>query len=177
MDIVLRGMKPEDWPQVAEIYRQGIRTGVATLEAEVPSFERWDAAHAKECRIVAVQDADVVGWVVLSPVSGRHVYRGVAEVSVYVSETHRGQKVGRMLLNAVIRQSEEAGYWTLQSGIQEENSVSVALHHSCGFRTVGVRRRLGQDSEGKWCNILLLERRSDRVGVPDPADVQAQGKN
>jgi phosphinothricin acetyltransferase len=157
-------MNAEDWRAVAEIYRQGIETGNATLEAEVPTFERWDAAHTKDCRIVAVLDGAVVGWAALSSVSGRRVYAGVAEVSVYVSEKHRGRQVGQTLLNALNEESEKEGYWTLQSSVAEENIPSVALHHKCGFRTVGVRERLGRDPRGKWRNILLLERRSGKVG-------------
>jgi phosphinothricin acetyltransferase len=164
MGIELRELRAEDWPDVAEIYRQGMATGVATLETEVPSFEKWDGAHVKKCRIVAVREGSVVGWIALSPVSGRRVYAGVAEVSIYVSERHRGQKLGETLLNAMITESEKEGFWTLQSGIHEKNAASVALHHRCGFRTVGIRERLGRDGEGQWCSILLLERRSARVG-------------
>jgi phosphinothricin acetyltransferase len=157
-------MDERDWQAVAEIYRQGIQTGNATLEAEVPAFEKWDAAHKKDCRIVAILDGVVVGWAALSPVSARRVYAGVAEVSVYVSEKHRGRQIGRALLNALNEESEKEGYWMLQSSVTEENTPSVALHHKCGFRTVGVRQRLGRDPRGKWRNIVLLERRSGKVG-------------
>ncbi|MDR1730923.1 MAG: GNAT family N-acetyltransferase [Synergistaceae bacterium] len=165
MDVVLRAMTPEDWPQVAEIYRQGIETGLSTLEAEVPPYEKWNQAHIEGCRIVALIDGEIVGWVVLSPVSGRRVYAGVAEVSIYVSERHRGRKIGEILLKALIEASEEAGFWTLQSGIQDANAPSIALHHKCGFRTVGFRERLGRDKNGRWWNLLLLERRSAKNGM------------
>jgi phosphinothricin acetyltransferase len=157
-------MDEKDWQAVAEIYRQGIQTGNATLEAEVPTFEKWDAAHKKDCRIVAILGGVVVGWVALSPVSARRVYAGVAEVSVYVSEEYRGRQIGHGLLDALNEESEKKGYWMLQSSVAEENTPSVALHHKCGFRTVGVRERLGRDPQGKWRNILLLERRSAKVG-------------
>jgi phosphinothricin acetyltransferase len=158
-------MVPEDWPRAAEIYRQGIATENATLETEVPPFEKWDAAHRQNCRLVVLLDDDVVGWAALSPVSGRRVYGGVAEVSVYVSEKHRGQKIGETLLRALVDDAEREGYWTLQAGIFEENTPSLALHHKCGFRTVGLRERLGRDSKGNWRNICLLERRSVKVGL------------
>jgi phosphinothricin acetyltransferase len=164
MGVLIRAMSAEDWRAVAEIYRQGIQTGNATLEAEVPTFEKWNAGHAQNCRIVAVLEDVVVGWAALSPVSGRRVYAGVAEVSVYVSAQHRGQRIGQTLLDALNEESEKEGYWTLQSSITQENTPSVALHHKCGFRTVGVRERLGRDSRGKWRNILLLERRSGKAG-------------
>jgi phosphinothricin acetyltransferase len=158
-------MSLEDWPQVAEIYRQGLQTGNASLETEVPAFGTWDEAHIKECRFVAALGWVVVGWGALTPVSNRCVYGGVAEVSIYISEEYRGQRVGRTLLGALVEASEKEGFWTLQSGIHEENTASVALHHRCGFKTVGLRERLGRDRKGKWRNIFLLERRSNKVGL------------
>jgi phosphinothricin acetyltransferase len=156
--ISIRPMSAEDWAQVEVIYREGLRTGVATLEEEVPAFEKWDAAHSKSCRLVCAVDGEVAGWAALSPVSVRRVYAGVAEVSVYVGEKFRGQRVGETLLKALCAESEKEGYWTLQSSVLEENAPSVALHHKCGFRTVGVRERIGR-ARGKWHNTLLLERR------------------
>jgi phosphinothricin acetyltransferase len=158
----IREMRASDWQDVARIYAEGIKTGVATLESEVPSYEKWDAAHLKICRLVAESDNSLAGWAVLSPVSTRLVYAGVAEVSVYVSEHARGQKAGAAILGALIDESERQGIWTLQSSILEENKASVALHLRCGFRTVGVRERLGRDVGGVWHNIILMERRSRR---------------
>jgi phosphinothricin acetyltransferase len=161
----IRGMSTEDWPQVSGIYRQGLATGCSTFEAEVPAFEQWDMAHIQKCRLVALTNGVVSGWAALSPVSGRRVYGGVAEVSVYVGEKYRGQKIGKSLLEAIIAESENEGYWTIQASIFEENTASAALHLKCGFRTVGVRERIGRDSSGKWRNTLLLERRSNKTGM------------
>jgi L-amino acid N-acyltransferase YncA len=164
LSATLRPMNERDWPRVLEIYREGIATGNATLETSLPSYERWDSSHLAACRIVAVAGDDIVGWAALSPVSGRCVYGGVAEVSVYVASTARGAGIGRRLLERLVVESEEAGFWTLQAGILAENVASRALHASCGFREVGVRERLGQ-LNGVWRDIVLLERRSDCVGV------------
>ena len=160
-------MRAEDWPRVTEIYRQGLRTGVSTLESAIPAFEAWDAAHDKRCRLVAIADdpGKIAGWTALTLVSKRLVYAGVAELSVYVAEEYRGQKVGQALLNALVEESEKEGFWTLQASVQEENAASLALHHRCGFRTVGIRERLGRDPQGKWRNIVLLERRSLKTGA------------
>src|SRR5256885_7100894 len=111
-----RDLRPGDWPEVARIYEQGIRTGNATFETEVPSWEAWDAAHLREHRFVAEREGRVVGWIALSPVSSRRCYAGVAEISAYVAEEARGQGVGAALLAAAIESSERAGLWTLQTG-------------------------------------------------------------
>ena len=160
--VELRDLRPDDWPEVASIYEAGIRTGNATFETEVPSWEAWHASHLTAHRLVAVQDGRVVGWAALSPVSGRCVYAGVAEVSVYVAPDEHGRGVGRALLERLVLDAERAGIWTLQAATFPENDASVALHVRCGFRVVGRRERLGK-LDRVWRDVLLLERRSDSV--------------
>jgi L-amino acid N-acyltransferase YncA len=160
----IKTMRSEDWPAVQEIYSEGIATGNATFETETPPWEKWNQGHLQSCRLVAVNSEGILGWAALSPVSTRRVYSGVAEVSVYVAAKARGHGVGTLLLQSLVEQSERCGVWTLQAGIFPENVPSVALHKSCGFREVGLRQKLGQRS-GVWRDVLLLERRSSRVGV------------
>ena len=158
MNYVIDQMRNEDWEQVRAIYLEGIRTGHATFETEAPSWEGWDDAHLTFARLVLREDAAVLGWAALSPVSKREVYRGVAEVTVYVAETARGRGIGRALLLALIEESERNGVWTLQASIFPENTASVALHRCCGFREVGRRERIAQ-LHGIWRDTLLFERR------------------
>lgn len=156
---------PADWEAACAIYLEGIATGNATFEQNAPTWVAWDAGHLAEPRLAARGvEGSLLGWAALSPVSGRCVYAGVAEVSVYIAESARGQGVGRALLYRLVAESEAAGLWTLQAGIFPENTASIALHHRCGFRTVGRRQHLGQ-MNGLWRDVLLLERRSDKVGV------------
>jgi len=158
-------MRAQDWPQVRAIYLAGIATGNATFEQNVPEWEKWDAGHLHQARIVArgKGDAEILGWAALSAVSGRCVYAGVAEVSVYVAERPRGRRVGWQLMERLITDSETAGIWTLQAGIFPENAASIALHERAGFRVVGRRERIGQ-MNGLWRDVVLLERRSSIIG-------------
>jgi len=153
-----------DWPPVQAIYQQGIDSKNATFQTTVKSWEAWDGSMHRQCRLVAVEGETVAGWAALSPVSSRCVYGGVAEVSVYVAAARQGRGLGKLLLTALVRESEQAGFWTLQAGIFPENIASVRLHEKCGFRIVGLRERLGQ-LDGRWRDVLLLERRSAVVGV------------
>lgn len=153
-----------DWEKVREIYLEGIATGHATFETEAPSWEQWDRNHLAFARLVARKDQEVVGWAALSPVSQRCVYGGVAEVSIYVSQSVRRAGVGRELLHALISESEKNGIWTLQAGMFPENAGSLALHRGCGFREVGQRERIGK-IKGVWRDTILLERRSETVGI------------
>jgi phosphinothricin acetyltransferase len=159
----VRPLEPRDWPSVAAILAEGIATGNATFEIEPPAWEEWDRSHTSHSRLVALARADVAGWAALSSVSGRCVYAGVAEVSVYVGGAFRGQGIGRLLLSALVESSERHGIWTLQAGIFPENEASLRLHASCGFRVVGRREKLGC-LNGVWRDVMLLERRSETVG-------------
>ena len=171
-------MLPDHWEAVRAIYAEGIATGNATFETELPDWEKWNSSHRNDCRLVAIDALDeeeaehliplgkltVLGWAALSPVSPRRVYRGVAEVSVYVAAAARGRGIGKVLLEALVQESKENGVWTLQAGIFPENTASIKLHKSCGFREVGTRRRIGKLGD-TWRDVVLLERRSTKVGI------------
>ena len=164
MDLEIQVMQAEDWPEVRRVYLEGIATGQATFETDALSWEAWDAGHLRDCRLVARGQQQILGWAALSPVSRRQVYAGVAEVSIYVAQAARGQGIGKSLLDALIQQSERCGIWTLQAGIFPENVASIAMHKSHGFREVGRRERLGKLGD-VWRDVVLLERRSQRIGT------------
>jgi L-amino acid N-acyltransferase YncA len=164
MQFVITAMTPADWPGVRAIYREGIATGNATFERSPPEWDQWDTGHLRVCRLVARREGRPVGWAALSRVSVRPVYAGVAEVSVYVGEAARGAGVGKALLAALVHEAERAGFWTLQAGIFPENRASIAIHEKAGFRVVGTRERLGA-MNGRWRDVVLMERRSRVVGV------------
>ena len=168
MTMNIRQMVEQDWPAVSQILFEGIATGVATFQTEVPTYMQWNSTHLEACRLVAEDDQGrILGWAALSPVSSRAAYRGVAEVSIYVATEHRGRTVGKQLLQELILRSEQAGYWTLQSVILATNGASLALHQSCGFRMVGRRERIGKLPNGTWCDTLLLELRSSSANFLD----------
>jgi L-amino acid N-acyltransferase YncA len=162
--MVIVSMLPTHWEAVKTIYEEGIATGNATFQTSAPGWEEWDAAHLPTARLVAVENDTVLGWAALTPVSGRCVYAGVAEVSVYVSAAARGKGLGKQLLNALVTASEAAGLWTLQAGIFPENAASIAIHEACGFRVLGTREKIGK-MHGQWRDTVLLEKRSKVTGT------------
>jgi len=162
--IEIRALEAKHWNDVARIYLEGISTGHATFRTDAPSWEEWNKGHLPNLRYVAVDDGQIAGWIALSPVSGRCVYAGVAEVSVYVAEKYRGRKLGNHLLGFLITESEKEGIWTLQAGIFPENTASLYLHQNLGFRIIGYREKVGKQ-HGVWRDVNLLERRSKIAGT------------
>ena len=158
-------MRDADAGAVLAIYAEGIEDRTATFETGCPSWPEWDENHHRVCRLVAEEEGGALaGWASLSPVSKRACYRGVAEVSVYVARGARGRGVGRSLLQALIRASEEEGFWTIQGVTLQGNEPSIRLQLRCGFRVVGTRERIAQ-LDGEWKTTVLTERRSEAVGV------------
>jgi phosphinothricin acetyltransferase len=160
--VLIAELRPEHWPSVARIYAEGIATGDATFETEVPGWEAWDAGHLAEHRFVVLREGEVVGWVAARAVSDRCAYAGVVEHSVYVAEAVRGRGIGRALLEALISSTEAASIWTIQTGIFPENTPSLRLHERVGFEVVGRRKRIGKLA-GVWRDVIAVERRSPVV--------------
>ena len=161
MDYPVLPMLPDLWPAVREIYREGIATGNATFETELPDWEKWDSSHRKNCRLIAVEPIDdealiplerlkVLGWAALSSVSSRRVYAGVAEVSVYVAEAARTW-CGESALAGIGR------------GVRAEWNLDPAGRHfpgeSCQYRLAQVLRiSRGWDPTSRWQTPRHLER-------------------
>ncbi|MCF0041514.1 GNAT family N-acetyltransferase [Dyadobacter fanqingshengii] len=155
----IRTLTVSDWPAIKEIYQQGINTGNATYETQAPEVEELKGKFLSEPQLVADDNGQVIGWAMLSAVSSRCVYGGVAETSIYVHSGYQGEGVGRTLLSTLVPLSEQLGFWTLQAQIFPENKASIALHEQQGFRRIGYREKLGKRN-GIWRDVLFLERRS-----------------
>jgi len=163
-ETVVRQLRRDDWSAVEAIFREGIDSGHATFEAHTPTWETFDASKHPQLRVVAVDDAGILGWAAASQVSTRPVYSGVVEDSVYVAAAARGRGVGSHLLDGLIRIAEAHGIWTIQSSIFPENAASLKLHLHHGFREVGRRERIALMTygplSGVWRDTIVVERRS-----------------
>lgn len=162
MSYLIRAMQDSDWDSVSKIYLQGIDTNLATFQTECPEYSDWEKIHHRHSRLVIALNDNIIGWAALTPVSGRCVYSGVAEVSIYVDEAQRGKGIATTLMEALIDSAEKNGIWTMQSAIMQDNEASIRLHEKCGFRMVGYREKIGMDRYGNWRNTVLMEYRSKK---------------
>ena len=153
----------QDWPSVRLIYEKGIATGLATFETSSPEWEQWDRTHHEFSRLIIRKEDQTLGWAALSPISSRYVYRGVAEVSIYIDPVYKAQGLGKKLLSSLIVSSEENGIWSLQAGIFPENVASQRLHEGLGFRRIGYQEKVAQ-LYGRWKDNYRYERRSSTIG-------------
>lgn len=151
-----------DWPALAAIYQEGLDTGVASFETKAPDWSSWNAKYLPHSRFAVLEDDIHLGWAALAPASQREVYRGVAEVSVYVASVARGRGAGHLLMEKLVSSSESEGLWTLQSSIFPQNEASIRLHLRHGFRQLGRREKIAK-RDGKWHDNLIFERRSTRI--------------
>lgn len=164
-NLSIRKFSKEDYPQIAKIYQEGIDTKIATFETQVPTVDKWVNSHDLDCTVVAIHSKSVVGFATLSSFSKRYVYRGVSEISIYISEEFRGMGIGSTLMKHFLEVTEERGYWTLLAKIFPENEASLKLHERNGFRIVGRLTKIGQTSQGDWKDNVFLERRSKINGI------------
>lgn len=155
----IRPLLSTDWAAVKRIYEEGLATGIATFETSAPAdWEAWDHKYLAPCRWACEREEEVVAWAALTPFSKREVYKGVAEVSIYVAQNARGYGIGKQLLQQLIHSAKKEGFWTLQAAIFGQNTASIHLHLQLGFRKVGLRERIAQ-LDGLWHDNVLLELR------------------
>ena len=156
--MLVRVATPDDAEAIATIYNQGIEDRVATFETRPRTpeeIERWfDGGHPI---VVLEQDDEVVAFASTSLYRDRACYAGIAECSVYVRRDWRGHGAGRLTLEALLQQAEQAGFWKLVSRVFIENAASRRLLRSLGFREVGIYEKHAQ-LDGVWRDVVIVER-------------------
>jgi len=164
----IRRAKAEDATDVANIYNQGIDERLATFNTEYVTAEEIREKIAKggdkhPVFVAALTDSNlVVGWASISPYSTRACYAGIGEVSTYVRKEHRGQGIGKALLQSLIDVATQQGYWKLMGRIFVFNQASRTLCKELGFREVGIHEKHGK-LDGKWIDVVEVERLIPRI--------------
>lgn len=121
--------------------------------------EDWDEGHSKRCGYIALINDEIAGFIAVSPMSTKAHYCGVVEVMVYVDEKYWHMGIGTSLLEKLIAEAPNNGFWCLYSSIFSSNEKNIKLHNKCGFRTIGYRERIAKDRFGNWTDTTLMEYR------------------
>ena len=157
-DLYARSATSDDAAAIARIYNQGIEDRVATFETQLRTavdVATWfDGVHPV---VVVESDGRVIAFASTSAYRPRACYAGIAEVSLYVDRTFRGQGAGRLSMHAIVKEAEKAGFWKLLSRIFLDNQPSRKLIASAGFREVGIYEKHGK-LDGVWRDVLIVER-------------------
>ena len=147
-----------DAAAIARIYNQGIEDRVATFETQPRGVEDIEAWFGGRHPVVVVEaGGHVQAFASTSLYRSRPCYQGVAEFSVYVRREARGQGYGRLAMTALIEEAASAGFWKLVSRVFPENTASLKLLASLGFREVGVYEKHAQ-LDGVWRDVVIVER-------------------
>jgi L-amino acid N-acyltransferase YncA len=153
-----RRATPADALAIAEIYNQGIADRVATFEISPRTAEDVHTWFDGEHPVVVVEDDQaIIAFASTSIYRPRACYAGIAEFSVYVARAQRGRGAGRLAMQALITESEQAGLWKLVSRVFVENVASRSLLGSLGFREVGIYEKHGR-LDGIWRDVVIVER-------------------
>lgn len=157
----IRPAEPNDAPQIAAIYNQGIEERSSTFETTprnpADMVERLQNADRYPVLVVLDEGNQVVGWAGLSSYRARACYDGIADFSIYMSREARGQGLGKHLLHALLREAEARGFWKVLSRIFASNQASLALCGASGFRQVGIYEKHAC-LDGQWIDCVVVER-------------------
>jgi L-amino acid N-acyltransferase YncA len=151
-----------DADAIRAIYNREVDEATVTLDLVPRTLEEqieWIDEHAGgHPAIVAVTDGGaVVGFGSLSPWRSRPAYAPTVEDSVYVHRDWRGQGVGRLLLEELVRLAGAHGFHSMMARIVGGHQASIALHAGCGFETAGVEREVGRKF-GRWLDVVVMQR-------------------
>lgn len=153
-----RPARPDDAPEIARIYTQGIEDRSSTFETRprtADDIAPWfDGQHPI---VVVERQGQVIAFASTSLYRPRECYAGIAEFSVYVDRAARGTGAGKAAMQALLADAQAAGYWKLLSRVFPENTGSRKLLMSLGFREVGLYERHGQ-LDGLWKDVVIVEK-------------------
>lgn len=165
LEPTIRDAAEADLGAIFAIYNHEVEHGISTFDTEPRRLGRDDGwLSGRERRhpvLVAVHGGEVVGWGALSRWSEKGAYARTAEVSVYVDRRHRGEGIGRRLLEALIARAPSGGIAVLLARIAGANPESISLHESLGFELIGVQRRSGEKL-GRVLDVALMDLHLDR---------------
>jgi phosphinothricin acetyltransferase len=160
--IAVRSARDTDVDAVTTIYNQGIADRIATFETRLRTSDDLlpVVTSGQFPCMVATVASDVVGFASTSAYRERACYAGVAEFSIYIERSWRGQGIGVVLMDGLCQATQTHGYWKILSRVFVENTASRRMLARAGFREVGIYQRHAQ-LEGNWRDVVIVEKLLD----------------
>lgn len=153
-----------DIAAIAAIYRDYVVNGVESFELAPPDetemTARFNKVRAAGCPYIVAQSdgGDVLGYAYASLFHTRPAYRLTVENSIYLAPAARGRGIGGLLLEALIRRCEDAGFRQMIAVITRlERSPSIRLHEKFGFRHAGILENTGF-KHNRWLDVVYMQR-------------------
>ncbi|WP_242221372.1 GNAT family N-acetyltransferase [Shinella zoogloeoides] len=161
MDITIRDATEADLPGVMDIYNDAVAHTTAIWNEAVVDLDNrkaWFAARRERGFpvLVAVRGRQVIGYASYGDWRAFDGYRHTVEHSVYVHKDARGTGTGKRLLKALIDRAGFNGVHVMIAGIEAENTASIRLHETLGFRVVGRFSEVGIKF-GRWLDLTCME--------------------
>jgi phosphinothricin acetyltransferase len=162
LTIAVRSACDTDVDVVTRIYNQGIADRIATFETRLRTPDELlpVVTSSQFSCMVATVARDVVGFASTSAYRDRACYAGVAEFSIYIERSWRGQGIGVVLMDGLCQAAQTHGYWKVLSRVFVENTASRRMLARAGFREVGIYQRHAQ-LEGNWRDVVIVEKLLD----------------
>jgi L-amino acid N-acyltransferase YncA len=157
-------------PAVQSIYAHHARHSTGTFEEQPPELAEMERRYAHITQaglpfLVAVAEAEVLGYAYAGRYHTRSAYRFTCEDSIYVAPGAQRAGVGFALLTELVSACERLGLEQMVAIIGDsDNEASRRLHAKAGFRDAGLLERVGFKA-GRWLDVVLMQ----RVLSPTPA--------
>jgi L-amino acid N-acyltransferase YncA len=170
---LIRSARPADIAATTRIYAHAVRHGTASFELEPPQEAEMARRQSTLLAdgfpyLVAEADGSVLGYAYAGPYRARPAYRFTVEDSVYIAPDAQGRGLGRLLLEALIVESEARGYRQMIAVIGDSaQHASIALHAALGFRLIGTFQAVGFKF-GRWLDTVLMQRALGQGAETEP---------
>jgi phosphinothricin acetyltransferase len=150
-----------DLPEILAIYNEVIRNSTAVYSEEEftqTRGESWfDGKMAQGFPLIVARDTSgITGFGTFGEFRAWPCYRHSVEHSVHVRADCRGQGVGRALVVELQVRAAASSKHVMIAGIDADNAVSIGLHRSLGFTSVGHFHEVGFKF-GRWLDLVFMQ--------------------
>ena len=160
-DITIRIARESDKEELLAIYAPYVSETAITFEYTVPTIEefrdRIRKTLAKYPYLVAVQDAEILGYAYASEFKNRAAYDWAVETTIYVKQDSRKSGVGKKLYQALEEVLKQQHICNLYACIAYPNPGSIGFHERLGYQTIGHFSKCGYKFE-TWYDMIWMEK-------------------